>query len=277
MVSCVLAGCGGSSSGTLTVAVTSSVGSVLVGASCRQGATAGTVVATGRVGTPSTRRLTLSLAVYSAAGATLDLEGAPHTADLAVGERRWRVEARVVRGFPPARCVVAVTAAELVQEVEVLSSDMSPTISPGDSVVVDLSARSVAAAKPGEIVLLRPPPGAECGGPALPERLERVVALPGQSVQGEGGAVTVDGEPLAEPWLPRAAAARTGDFGPLAVPPGDLFVLGDDRADACDSRSFGPLPGTDLLGTVIKVVDAHPNTTTTAPSAQKATTPAFTT
>ncbi len=270
-----LAGCAASSPGTLPVTVRSSQGPVLSDATCRPSGTGDRVVASGGVASPPAHDLTLGLAVYSPAGSPLDLEGSSHTGSLAAGGRRWWVTARIVGGFPPSRCVVTVTRAETLRTFRVTTSSMTPTAGPGDSVIVAVSGEP--APRTGDIVAFHPPTGATCAGAAT-VALGRVVGLPGQTVEGGHGSVLVDGRRLAQPWLAGSAAAATGVFGPVTVPNGDYYLLGDDRAHACDSRQLGPLPGSDLVGAVVRTVPAHPasGSATTHPT-PTASTPAFTT
>jgi signal peptidase I len=152
---------------------------------------------------------------------------------------------------------------------------MKPSVVPGDSVVVAVAGGP--APGTGDIVAYRPPPGTACPG-APTVALGRVVGLPGQSVEGARGSVLVDGRVLAEPWLSASAAGATGAFGPVTVGGGDYFLLGDDRARACDSRELGPVPGSLVLGTVVRTVPGHaaPGSATSHPS-PTASTPAFTT
>lgn len=70
--------------------------------------------------------------------------------------------------------------------------------------------------------------------------IKRVIAVGGETVAGRGGAIYVDGRPLAEPW--RVRPAHGGDFAARRVAPHALFVLGDNRDDSTDSRDFGDVP-----------------------------------
>jgi len=76
-----------------------------------------------------------------------------------------------------------------------------------------------------------------------------VIGLPGDWVAVHDGRAIVNDVPLAEPYIavPRTRGYR---FGPVSVPRGTLFVLGDNRGAARDSRSWGFLPLDDVVGRV---------------------------
>jgi signal peptidase I len=106
----------------------------------------------------------------------------------------------------------------------------------------------------GDIVVFPPPPGAEakCGVGAT--YVKRIIALSGETVETRlrAGAsyVYVDGKQLDEPYVEDARR----DSEPVQrakVPEGHVFVLGDDRAAACDSRHFGTVPEDALIGEVL--------------------------
>ena len=75
--------------------------------------------------------------------------------------------------------------------------------------------------------------------PGSPEPLiKRVVALPGETIEIQSGRVYIDGEPIEEPWVKYNA---THDFAPTTVPPLHVFIIGDNRPNSRDSRTFGPV------------------------------------
>jgi signal peptidase I len=270
------AGLAGSSPKAPSLSMASSVGAVLQAGSCRVEPSGRQVVATGRTARPTTGRLALTLDVYSAESSPLDLEGGVHSSTLAVGARRWQVSAAITAGYTPTRCVVHVTSAETLERLNVVGASMAPTIPSGSSVLVDLSAYPSTHPQPGDVVALHPPPGAACVGPKPRVLVLRVIAIPGQTIGAAEGTVQVDGHKPAQPWLPRGSSGQTRAFATLTVPNGDYFVLGDDRRDACDSRNFGPVPGSDLVGKAVKVIAAHSATPTTSRYGRD-TTPSFTT
>ena len=88
--------------------------------------------------------------------------------------------------------------------------------------------------------------------PSAEEFIKRVVALPGETVEGRDGAVYVDGRRLHEPYL--AAGTVTSDFPATTVPGGHLWVMGDNRQNSSDSRVFGPIARSSVVGrTVVRV------------------------
>ena len=121
-----------------------------------------------------------------------------------------------------------VAAPSLVQ-----GPSMEPTLRTGDRVLVEKLGYRFEAPQRGDVVLIRD----ENGGDDL---IKRVAALPGETVSVRGDTVYVDGEPLrgarASRDLPGFSGLRT------TVPPGHVYVLGDNRERSLDSRSYGPVP-----------------------------------
>ncbi len=76
--------------------------------------------------------------------------------------------------------------------------------------------------------------------------IKRVIAVGGDEVQGIDGVVKVNGQPVDEPYL--VPGTETSQFGPTVVPDGMIFVMGDNRGNSDDSRSFGPVPVDKVIG-----------------------------
>jgi signal peptidase I len=102
----------------------------------------------------------------------------------------------------------------------------------------------------GDIVVFHTPSRAEtaCGSGGV--FIKRVVGLPGERWQEQKGRVYIDGQLLREPYI---TAERRDTFtqGPVRIPKGSYFVLGDNRSGSCDSRRWGPLPRGNIIGRVI--------------------------
>jgi signal peptidase I len=117
----------------------------------------------------------------------------------------------------------------------------------------------------GDIVVFHEPAASNCdaGAGSSHELVERVIAGPGQTVRSSGGHVYVDGHRLAEKgWFDRGnGEIGTAKIVRTKVPQGSYFVLGDNRANSCDSRVFGTVPDSSVVGKVIATVarDGHPS------------------
>lgn len=98
----------------------------------------------------------------------------------------------------------------------------------------------------GDIVAFRSPPLVETRCGVGGTFIARVVALAGETWAQRRGEVFVDGRPLDEPYVDDGRR-DTRTYPARKVPPGHLFVQGDNRAQSCDSRVWGPLPERNLV------------------------------
>ena len=76
--------------------------------------------------------------------------------------------------------------------------------------------------------------------------IKRVIAVGGDTVEGRDGAVFVNGNEVDDEYLPEGT--ETSTFGPITVPQDYVFVMGDNRGNSDDSRSFGPVPEDRIVG-----------------------------
>jgi signal peptidase I len=160
--------------------------------------------------------------------------------------------------------VVAVLVAVLlrafvVQTFYIPSGSMEPTLQIGDRILVNKLSYHLHGVDRGNIVVFSRPPAENCGGPEVNDLVKRVIGLPGETVSLSRGDVYVNGRRLDESWLPGAAQNSTepGPGGtpysllhPYRIPAGDYFVMGDNRDDSCDSRYWGPIPKSLIVGKV---------------------------
>jgi len=100
----------------------------------------------------------------------------------------------------------------------------------------------------GDIIVFSRPPG-ETLEPGVNDLVKRVIGLPGETISGQDGQVFINGKALPEPWLPKGVV--TGNFSPVKIPKGYYFVMGDNRGFSSDSRVFGPISGSLIVGRVV--------------------------
>jgi signal peptidase I len=143
------------------------------------------------------------------------------------------------------------------------SSSMVPALGVYDRIVVQKAFFSWRDVREGEIVVFSHPPADHCPGPPG-DLVKRVIALPGQTIYSAGNSIYVNGRLLAEPYLPSydpLGPPIASKEHPYRVPPGKFYLLGDNRADSCDSRYWGPVKGPSIIGKVVLVWwhDGHPD------------------
>ena len=176
--------------------------------------------------------------------------GDPHPA-------RWIKEALIVVVI--AVLVAVLLRAFVVQTFFIPSGSMEPTLQIGDRILVNKLSYHVHGIDRGDIVVFSRPPTENCGGPEVNDLVKRVIGLPGNIISVSGGYVYINGQRLHETWLPASEQGVTvaGPAGnswdlvqPYQVPANDYFVMGDNRTDSCDSRYWGPISKSLIVGKV---------------------------
>jgi len=119
------------------------------------------------------------------------------------------------------------------------SASMAPTLVPGDHIVVT-PYRFHATPSRGDIIVFR---STRANDELM---IKRVIGTPGDLVETRAGRVIVSGHALPEPYV--ASQATTGSISPQIIPADCYFVLGDNRTDSLDSRSWGVLPRDLVVG-----------------------------
>ncbi len=170
---------------------------------------------------------------------------------------RWLKEAGVV--VVVAVLVAVLLRAFVVQTFFIPSGSMEPTLQIGDRILVNKLSYHLHGVDRGNIVVFSRPPAENCGGPEVNDLVKRVIGLPGDVVSLTNGYVYIDGKKLDESWLPASEQGITvaGPAGnssnlvrPYRVPANDYFVMGDNRTDSCDSRYWGPISRSLIVGKV---------------------------
>ena len=153
--------------------------------------------------------------------------------------------------------------AEVAKPYRIPTSSMEPTLhcaKPGDfcegrfddRVIANRLAYRFGDPKRGEIVVFKAPRAAErCGGRSAGSTfVKRIVGLPGETVSERGGVIYINGEPLVEPYVdPSRRGSESRSWPRIAS--GHYFVVGDNRTRSCDSRAWGTVPRSSLIGPVM--------------------------
>jgi len=144
------------------------------------------------------------------------------------------------------------------------SSSMEDTLQINDRVMVNKLAYRFGDLHRGHVVVFDDPRGEEAPqetvteaakrnimeaiGLSVPrsELIKRVIGLPGNRVEIVDNHVLIDGVAIDEPYL--RPGSMMPDFGPIIVPPGEMFVMGDNRNASQDSRYFGTVPTDTIVG-----------------------------
>jgi signal peptidase I len=123
------------------------------------------------------------------------------------------------------------------------SESMRPTLPPGSLLVACTGAYLRSGPEVGDIVVFFPPPPEEKS-----PYVKRIVAVAGDAVHFDDGRFTRNGVTPREPFL-APGPDQAGVFE-SQVPAGFVFVAGDNRAHSLDSRHFGPIPISSIIGKV---------------------------
>ena len=139
----------------------------------------------------------------------------------------------------------------VAQPYKVQQQSMEHTLEPDQYVLVDKLTPRLDTYKRGDIVVFTPPAewAQEDGTPFI----KRVIGVGGDTVEVKDGEVYVNGTVLVEPYLFADAPGDPPDPTVAAqeswtVPKGELFLMGDHRANSADSRSFGTVPVSQIIG-----------------------------
>jgi signal peptidase I len=132
-----------------------------------------------------------------------------------------------------------------VQTVHVLGSSMYPSLHDNDLLVASKISYKLHAPQRGDIIVFKPP------DEASRDFIKRIIALPGERIRISNSVVYINGQVLQESYLPEKWTYNNNwpaDGQDKLVPPGEYFVMGDNRNHSSDSRTFSFISLDAILG-----------------------------
>jgi signal peptidase I len=123
---------------------------------------------------------------------------------------------------------------QVVQNYRIESTSMEPNFHEGQFILVNKLAYRIGAPQRGDVIVFHNPDNPN------EDYIKRVIALPGDTLEIVDQSVLVNGKLLEEPY-PMNLLVRGSQYGPIVVESDHLFVMGDNRPNSKDSRSFGQL------------------------------------
>lgn len=170
--------------------------------------------------------------------------------------QRWWIYVLALGAFAAASSGVAYTVRSFLAEAFVVPTrSMSPTIQPGDRVLVDKLWYATQSVERNDVVVFH------SEGPDSPLFVMRVVGLPGDTIELSDEQVILNGSL----WDDQYAAIdhdlrlspELANYAPITIPADSFFVLGDNRRRSMDSRILGPIPLADLHGKARMIYWSH--------------------
>ena len=138
----------------------------------------------------------------------------------------------------------------VIQTFFIPSGSMEPTLWKGDRIIVDKLSVRFGTINIGDIIVFRAPSDVktDCGDPVT-DLVKRVVGLPGDHLVSKGNTIFVNGARLDQRWSVWPTLGAT-PIRTMTVPRGHYFVMGDNHANSCDSRTWGTVPRSSIIGKV---------------------------
>lgn len=155
-----------------------------------------------------------------------------------------RIFPSLVRDSAIVLCLVLVIGIFLYRPVRVEGTSMAPLLSDQERIFINKFVYKFEPVERGDVVVFWYPLDRS------KSFIKRVVGLGGETIELRRGHLYVNGKELNEPYVP-SYYLDGANFGPVMIPQGSYFVMGDHRDSSNDSRVFGPVPRSDVYGKAV--------------------------
>jgi signal peptidase I len=139
----------------------------------------------------------------------------------------------------------------LMQPHQVNGQSMVPNFQSGEYVLTDKVSYKLRDPERGEVVVFHAPPAANCPTGTGCDFIKRVIATPGETISLENNTYFVNGQALPEEYIPADFDTLPGNYlkgRTVTLGPDEYFVSGDNRPYSSDSRAWGPISKSDIVG-----------------------------
>ena len=151
--------------------------------------------------------------------------------------------------------VVTLTLRSFVfQTFYIPSGSMEPTLQIGDRIIVDKLAVDWGTIHLGDVLVFAAPPNENCSGVHDVDLVKRVIGLPGDTLYSVGNTIYVNGQKFNEAWThiePLGPPAIAPPSHPVVVAAGHYYMMGDNHSESCDSRYWGTITRSDIIGKAV--------------------------
>ena len=172
-------------------------------------------------------------------------------------ESTWRGWIEWLAVAAGAVLVALLIRAFVLQAFYIPSESMEPTLHENDRIMVNKLSYRLHDVRRGDLVVFRRPPNMAAS--EINDLIKRVIALPNETIELRGSDIYINDQKLTEPYLPEGTQTLnlgwvTGCANPSTerarclIPPGHVFVMGDNRTHSSDGRVFGPIDEDLIVG-----------------------------
>ncbi len=139
----------------------------------------------------------------------------------------------------------------LLQPHQVNGKSMVPNFQNGDYLLTDKISYRFGKPERGDVVVFHAPPSANCPPGTGCDFIKRVIAVPGETVEIKNNKFFVNSKQLDEDYLPESFSTNAGDYirnRSATMGVDEYFVVGDNRSYSSDSRAWGPIDKSLIIG-----------------------------